>query len=599
EEAPRPPDDPRIAFKTPYLNVRPDVRYVGDEACARCHAAIAKKFRQHPMGRSLAPVAQSGVTVRTKFTQQGLTYRIEQHGARLVHGESLLDAKGEVLTHVEEPVAYILGSGTRGRSYLINRDGFLFQSPISWYTQERKWALSPNYAERNQHFERPINSECLSCHSNYADAVENTINRFREPIFRGYAIGCERCHGPGELHVELHQANPKWEGGDDYTIVNPRKLDRSERESVCQQCHLQGQTRILRAGRGQFDFRPGLPLHLFWSVFVPPPDAGNRKAVSQVEQMYASRCFRASKGTRLEMGCISCHDPHEEPAVDQRISYYRDRCLSCHEKKACSLPLAQRREKSKEDSCIACHMPRIGNTDIAHTALTDHRILRREIADIGLVALPARGTPLVHFHADLVPANDPDVARDFGIALTEFAVNNNQLQYGPAALSRLDPAVKRWPKDLPALNAYAFALGMCNRKKEGLAAFEEVLRLAPDREATLVDAAGLTGYYLDRPDPDLSHKYWQRAIGVNPYNSRYHYELARLDAGAKNWESARDACLAALRLNPASADAQQLLVTCYRRLGDSRKAQAHFQILLSLRPNDGDQLRRWFDAESR
>src|SRR5262249_13783507 len=156
---------------------------------------------------------------------------------------------------------------------------------------------------------------------------------------------------------------------------------------------------------------------------------------------------------------------------------------------------------------------------------------------------------------------------------------------------------KRWPEDLPALNASAFALGMSNRKSEGLATFEEVLRIAPDREATLVDVAGLTGYYLNRPD--LSRNYWQRAIAVNPYNSRYHYEFARLDAAAKNWESARDACLAALRLNPASADAQQLLVTCYLRLGDPRKAQAHFQILLALRPSDADRLRRWFDAGGR
>src|SRR5262249_40751503 len=156
-----------------------------------------------------------------------------------------------------------------------------------------------NYAKENQHFERPINSECLSCHSNYADAVENTVNRFREPIFRGYAIGCERCHGPGELHVRLRDTDKNWQGEIDYTIVHPAKratvLNRSElREAVCQQCHLQGQTRFLRAGRQTFDYRPGLPMHLFWSVFVQPAESSDLKAVSQVEQMYASRCFRAS-----------------------------------------------------------------------------------------------------------------------------------------------------------------------------------------------------------------------------------------------------------------------------------------------------------------
>src|SRR5262245_22229408 len=50
------PEDPRLTFATPYKNVRPGVKYVGDESCARCHPRHARTFRKHPMGRSLAPV---------------------------------------------------------------------------------------------------------------------------------------------------------------------------------------------------------------------------------------------------------------------------------------------------------------------------------------------------------------------------------------------------------------------------------------------------------------------------------------------------------------------------------------------------------------
>src|SRR5439155_24046325 len=31
------------------------LKYVGDEACARCHSQIAKTYHQHPMARSCAP----------------------------------------------------------------------------------------------------------------------------------------------------------------------------------------------------------------------------------------------------------------------------------------------------------------------------------------------------------------------------------------------------------------------------------------------------------------------------------------------------------------------------------------------------------------
>src|SRR6202023_38915 len=51
-------DDPPRTYPTPYRNVSPEVRYVGDAACAGCHADQARTYRQHPMGRSFAPVAE-------------------------------------------------------------------------------------------------------------------------------------------------------------------------------------------------------------------------------------------------------------------------------------------------------------------------------------------------------------------------------------------------------------------------------------------------------------------------------------------------------------------------------------------------------------
>src|SRR5205085_10428841 len=131
---------------------------------------------------------------------------------------------------------------------------------------------------------------------------------------------------------------------------------------------LQGRIRVLTRNRQPFDYRPGLPLELFWDAF----DLGNEpddqlKAVGHVEQMYASRCFRKSwsAGSRVQekLGCISCHDPHELPAAANKVTYYRDRCLHCHQDAGCKLPVAVRRERTKDDSCIACHMPRTKSAD--------------------------------------------------------------------------------------------------------------------------------------------------------------------------------------------------------------------------------------------
>src|SRR5690242_835587 len=51
------PSEPSLV--SPYQNVLPGVRYVGDETCAQCHPSQAASYRQHPMSRSLAPLARS------------------------------------------------------------------------------------------------------------------------------------------------------------------------------------------------------------------------------------------------------------------------------------------------------------------------------------------------------------------------------------------------------------------------------------------------------------------------------------------------------------------------------------------------------------
>jgi hypothetical protein len=231
-----------LAVLSPYRNTRSGVKYVGDAACARCHAEISRTYRSHPMGRSLAPmdaaapspdVAEDG---RPLFGAQGLEYSVEHRDGRVWHQETRRDSAGGVVARNEAEVQFVLGSGRQGFAYLIERDGFLFQSPIAWYAQKRRWDLAPGYERSNNHFHRPAMSACLYCHANGVEPVAGTVNRYRPPIFRGHAIGCERCHGPGELHVAL----PPLVDGKDMTIVNPANLEPPLRDAVCEQCHLNG-----------------------------------------------------------------------------------------------------------------------------------------------------------------------------------------------------------------------------------------------------------------------------------------------------------------------------------------------------------------------
>jgi predicted CXXCH cytochrome family protein len=595
--------DPRLTPATAYRNLRPEVKYVGDEACAACHLDKAETYRQHPMGRSFALVSRAAPVERydpqahNPFGKLDFQFLVERQGPHVIHKERRRSPQGQVVTEFAAEVQYAIGSGTRGRTYLIQRDGYLFQSPVSWYSQPGVWDLTPGFA-LVEHFERPAKVECLFCHCNQVDAVAHTLNRYRPPIFQGQAIGCERCHGPGELHVELRQRGD-WVTGVDDTIVNPRDLPPALREGVCQQCHLHGESRIVRRDRQVFDYRPGLPLHETLSVFVRSSAVDPDRAVADhTEQMYQSGCFRKSEG---KLGCISCHDPHVSPAPERKTAYYRDRCLRCHQEDSCSLTPAIRRGQNPADSCTDCHMPRAASK-IAHTAGTDHRI-RRQADNVPRSPEPLRRlrpgeVPLVHFHQNLLDARDRETARDLGLALTELSKDHPALakHVGPIALPLLEEGVQTAPDDVPAWEAKGFLLWLLNRKAEGLADLEIALAKAPQRELTLTYAAALATA-LERSD--AAHVYWQRAIHVNPWNSQYHYRLAQLLANQGQWSKAAEASAAALRLNPVSEEIRLLRVASLLHTGNKDQAQTEFEPLLALKPADEATLRRWFAEQLR
>jgi hypothetical protein len=604
-----PPDlvngDPRATYDTPFRNVRPEVNYVGSKTCAACHIEHVESYAKHPMGRSFAPLVQNADDDRydgeahNPFEKFGNIFRIEHQGPHVVHKVRRAGVGAETLFELANDVEFVMGSGSHGRAYVINRDGYLYQSPISWYTQKSAWDLSPGYAPETL-FDRPIHVQCLYCHSNDARHVADSINRYHQPLAREYAIGCERCHGPAELHVQERGRQLAPDGKTDYSIVNPRKLDPPLRDAVCEQCHLQGEARIVRRGRDMFDYRPGLPLHLFWSVFMRLPELRDDKAVTQVEQMRLSRCYLASKG---QLGCISCHDPHVLPRPSEKSAYYRGRCQECHGQTgqtACGAPLAERRKN--DNACHVCHMPPLNSTDIAHTAMSDHRVLRvvstQEAARKKRTLLPGE-VPLVHFHRQLVEKDDDEVQRDLGLALTELA-QRNQRSAEPlllAALPMLDKAIRDTPRDVPTREARGYALWLEHREKKALEDIETVLAVAPERERSLAAAAYIT-MALDKLE--VSADYWERLIAVNPWSVHYRADQARLFLRRREWSSAIGASRAALGINPANVNARQILVEALLRDGDRDRARSEFDVLLAVAPPENEEaLRRWYSERNR
>ena len=137
--------------------------------------------------------------------------------------------------------------------------------------------------------------------------------------------------------------------------------------------------------------------------------------MGQVEQMKASRCFRASQG---RLGCMSCHDPHEVPDPAEKVAYFREKCLACHADKGCKLPEPERLARNREDYCAGCHMPVSKAVDAVHIAVRDHRILREPDARSTAPRRSRSLLPLVRLNGDVDPEHVDSLDRELAIAVT-------------------------------------------------------------------------------------------------------------------------------------------------------------------------------------
>src|SRR5215468_241876 len=154
-----------------FLNARLGVTYVGDETCRECHKSHYDSFKKTGMGRSLAlpSSVKEGVTfkpITLAPENLGRTYTISLSNGKMFHSETVLGPDGKPESTETHEVAYSVGSGDVGRSYIIAKGDALFVSPISYYSSIKRWDLSPGYdVGQFRGFTRPAWHLCLTCHS--------------------------------------------------------------------------------------------------------------------------------------------------------------------------------------------------------------------------------------------------------------------------------------------------------------------------------------------------------------------------------------------------------------------------------------------------
>ncbi len=514
---------------------------MGNEACAGCHAAIYQSYGRTSMARASGPAIENVVPADFVHSNSGVHYRIYSQANRVWLS---FERPGDPEVRGKRELLYYIGSGHRGMSYLFARDGFLFESPINWYTREQRWDMAPAYQNAN---EIPLNlpafPDCLRCHvSGMRAPVKGTENLYPMPAFLFSGVSCERCHGPGAAHVAAAQSDPAQNARVQDAIVNPSKLSPERRDAVCMQCHMEGKVAIERAGRHVYQFQPGDSLSDYIRYYIPKHNqAGELGGVSQVEAMAQSVCKKKSGDA---MSCVSCHDPHYEPSAGERVSYYRKKCLACHG------ALFGAKHHIEQPDCTSCHMPASDSSDIAHTQVTDHRILR----------LPAQLREEINpAPASLLPFPDSTEAehdsRDLALAWQALA-DDGLTTAEPHAETLLRSAASKFPDDPEVLSALAYIEQRHGSTKQARDLYRRALAVDPD----LIDAADNLGV-IEAQSGQVREaiELWQGAFRRAPGRSSIGLNLARSFCAVGSFDEARSYTLRVLEFNPDMGAAKKYL----------------------------------------
>src|SRR5262249_5569789 len=136
-----------LLSRTQFLNTGPEAQYIGIDACKECHAANHTTYLLTTHSRALSTIDPKAEPPDGAFQHKasGHSYRVYRQGEQFRHEEVLRSAEGQEIARLDLPIRYLIGSGHFTRSYLVEIDGFLHESPITWYTSRQSWDVSPGY----------------------------------------------------------------------------------------------------------------------------------------------------------------------------------------------------------------------------------------------------------------------------------------------------------------------------------------------------------------------------------------------------------------------------------------------------------------------
>jgi tetratricopeptide (TPR) repeat protein len=514
--------------------------------------------------------------------------------------EFRLQGKDTVYKRIEK-VDYIIGSGQHTNSHIQNVNGYLNQMPMTYYTQTQKWDLPPGFEQGfNTRFSRKIGLECMSCHNAFPDHVKGSENKYNA-LPEG--INCERCHGPGSIHVQQRSTGSVVDTSRyiDYSIVNPGKLPIDRQFDVCQRCHLQGNT-VLKEGKSFYDFKPGMVLSDYMSTFLPRYKNRDDEFImaSHADRLKQSKCFISTTGKISAEGkgaeglrpyknaltCVTCHDPHVSVEVTG-TAIFNAACNNCHQPKRTNVLCSEKPSvrKLKQDNCVSCHMPKSGSTDIPHVTVHDHYI-RKPVKK-------AKIEKIMEFIA-LESVNEPNPDRR--TKAKAYLQQYDKFEYNPifldSASQLLSSSTKEdLQKNLELLVHLEFIRGDYNKITSYIAALgkdhviKELLNSTSHDNAHAWTLYRIGESYYNTGDVNSAYACYHKAQQLSPFNPEFKNKLGVALMAQNKVKDAIPVLEGTVKENPRFVQALNNLGYAYLLDGRPERAQYVYNKALALDPD--------------
>ena len=510
--------------------------YVDPAACRPCHTQIFESYRKTGMGRSFAKAAEVPRLAEFFHQPSERYYSVVERS----DGQYLRRSQAGAANIIEKRIDNVIGSGNHSKTFL-HRDqrGQLIELPVSWYSERGGyWAMSPGY-DRPDHsdFRREVTESCLFCHNGYPSEANGGL---------ASGIDCQRCHGPGEAHV-----NGKGR------IVNPAGLSPERQIEICAQCHLESSSRTLpdairRFGRGPFSYRAGEPLGDFtlYFEFVKSAPIDRITVNNSAYGLMRSKCFLRSGG---KLKCTTCHDPHGGAAN------YVQACRGCH-------------RASHEVStryCTNCHMQKRRTEDAVHVVMTDHLIRALPLPGDLLAPLEERHDRLTGPAKLLYPARAPD--------------SGVYLAMANASVPDLEKAIAgARPKHAEPFFALGEAYRVSGRVEQATQAYRQAITLDPKEQRSY---SALSALLVSQGDLDGAIALLEPAIDRIPGQPSLLNSLAVVYSRKQRFDDALRLLSDAVRINPDEPLSWLNLGVSLEATNDRKGAEAAYRQALLLQPD--------------